>query len=134
MSDYYTIATKLLNNIKSKVYRHLKKLFRIFCNNYTTVYRTSHSSIEKYTFKNHTENLNSTHSSIYFFCFRSTRHFGPLAFYLTWHQSMDNLMLELVQTGAIREAVLLMALRHNIHSDLKNGADSTALVKEVGTS
>lgn len=62
---------------------------------------------------------------------RSTRHFGPLAFYLTWHQSMDNLMLELVQSGAIREAVLLMALRHNIHGDLKNGADSNALVKEI---
>lgn len=62
---------------------------------------------------------------------RSTRHFGPLAFYLTWHQNMDNLMLELVQSGVIREAVLLMALRHAIHGDLVNGDDSNDLVSQI---
>ncbi|CAH0721894.1 unnamed protein product, partial [Brenthis ino] len=62
---------------------------------------------------------------------RSTRHFGPLAFYLTWHHSMDNLMLELVQSGAIREAVLLMALRHGIHKDLANGQESDDLVAQI---
>ncbi|XP_045785627.1 28S ribosomal protein S22, mitochondrial [Maniola jurtina] len=61
---------------------------------------------------------------------RSTRHFGPLAFYLTWHKSMDNLMLELVQSGAIREAVLLLALRHAIHSDLAS-EESSALVTQI---
>ncbi|XP_050345424.1 28S ribosomal protein S22, mitochondrial [Nymphalis io] len=64
---------------------------------------------------------------------RSTRHFGPLAFYLTWHKSMDSLMFELVQTGAIREAILLMSLRHAIHGDLKNGVDSDTLVKQILT-
>ncbi|KOB74108.1 Mitochondrial ribosomal protein S22 [Operophtera brumata] len=49
---------------------------------------------------------------------RSTRHFGPLAFYLTWHHSIDNLMLELLQSGAVREAVLLTALRHAVHDDI----------------
>ncbi|CAG9585158.1 unnamed protein product [Danaus chrysippus] len=62
---------------------------------------------------------------------RSTRHFGPLAFYLTWHNSIDNLMLELVQTGIIREAVLLMSLRQAIKEDLVNGEESTALVSEI---
>ncbi|KPJ19032.1 28S ribosomal protein S22, mitochondrial [Papilio machaon] len=62
---------------------------------------------------------------------KSTRHFGPLAFYLTWHQSMDNLMLELLQTGVIREAVLLMGLRHAIHEDIAFASDLNALVQQV---
>ncbi|XP_013180403.1 PREDICTED: 28S ribosomal protein S22, mitochondrial isoform X1 [Papilio xuthus] len=62
---------------------------------------------------------------------RSTRHFGPLAFYLTWHQSMDNLMLELLQTGVIREAVLLMGLRQAIHEDIAFASDLNALVHQV---
>lgn len=68
---------------------------------------------------------------MYLNIFRSTRHFGPLAFYLTWHDSIDNLMLEMVQTGIIREAVLLMSLRQAIKEDLVNGEESTALVSEV---
>lgn len=53
-----------------------------------------------------------------------------MVFYLTWHQSMDRLMLELVQSGAVREAVLLAALRQAIHNDLSNGADYNVLVSE----
>ncbi|CAG9783960.1 unnamed protein product [Diatraea saccharalis] len=62
---------------------------------------------------------------------RSTRHFGPMAFYITWHQSIDNLMLELLQTSAVREAVLLTALRHEIHGDLANGEQVQALVHQI---
>ncbi|XP_075969885.1 mitochondrial ribosomal protein S22 [Anticarsia gemmatalis] len=62
---------------------------------------------------------------------RSTRHFGPLAFYLTWHQSIDNLMLELLQNSAVREAVLLTALRQDIHGDVASGDVAQALVPQV---
>lgn len=62
---------------------------------------------------------------------RSTRHFGSLAFYLTWHQSMDSLMLELLQNGAVREAVLLTALRQAIHEDLENGDVVYALTEKI---
>uniref|UniRef100_A0A1E1WQJ0 28S ribosomal protein S22, mitochondrial n=1 Tax=Pectinophora gossypiella TaxID=13191 RepID=A0A1E1WQJ0_PECGO len=62
---------------------------------------------------------------------RSTRHFGPLVFYLTWHQTMDELMLELLQTGTVREAVLLMALRQAIHGDLANGAAAQELTQQI---
>lgn len=44
---------------------------------------------------------------------------------------MDSLMLELVQSGAIREAVLLLALRHAVHADLSHGEESNALVAKV---
>lgn len=62
---------------------------------------------------------------------RSTRHFGPLVFYLTWHQSMDKLMLELLQSGAVREAVLLVALRQALHSDVPNGEVADSIVQQI---
>ncbi|XP_023934725.1 28S ribosomal protein S22, mitochondrial isoform X2 [Bicyclus anynana] len=62
---------------------------------------------------------------------RSTRHFGPLAFYLTWHKSVDNLMLELLQSADVREAVLLLALRQALHGDLSSGEESSALVSQI---
>ncbi|KAJ8722484.1 hypothetical protein PYW07_003664 [Mythimna separata] len=62
---------------------------------------------------------------------RSTRHFGPLVFYLTWHQTMDKLMLELLQSGAVREAVLLTALRQDIHGDVANGDVARTIVQQI---
>ncbi|KAI8434701.1 hypothetical protein MSG28_003229, partial [Choristoneura fumiferana] len=61
---------------------------------------------------------------------RSTRHFGPLVFYLTWHQSIDSLMLDLLQFGAVREAVLLIATRQAIHRDISNGDLAQKLAKQ----
>ncbi|XP_047988770.1 28S ribosomal protein S22, mitochondrial [Leguminivora glycinivorella] len=62
---------------------------------------------------------------------RSTRHFGPLVFYLTWHRSIDSLMLELLQTGAVREAALLIATRQAIHGDIADGHVATKLVQQI---
>ncbi|CAB3228702.1 unnamed protein product [Arctia plantaginis] len=62
---------------------------------------------------------------------RSTRHFGPLVFYLTWHQSIDNLILELLQNSAVRDAVLLTALRQDLHGDVVNGESLPSLVHQV---
>ncbi|CAK1545158.1 unnamed protein product [Leptosia nina] len=62
---------------------------------------------------------------------RSTRHFGPMAFYLTWHKSIDRLMLELIQNGTVREAVLLVALRQAIHADLTNEDTCNTLVSQI---
>ncbi|XP_053625137.1 small ribosomal subunit protein mS22 [Plodia interpunctella] len=64
---------------------------------------------------------------------RSTRHFGPMTFYLTWHQTMDNLMLELLQSGVVREAVLLTALRQEIHGDVANGDLAKSLTHQILT-
>ncbi|XP_011552089.3 28S ribosomal protein S22, mitochondrial [Plutella xylostella] len=62
---------------------------------------------------------------------RSTRHFGPLTFYLTWHLSMEGLLLELLQNNVIREAVLLVALRQEVHGDVANGSSAQGLVAEI---
>lgn len=64
---------------------------------------------------------------------RSTRHFGSMTFYLTWHQSIDNLMLEIIQSGFIREAVLLAALRHDVHNDVREGTAAQSLAQEIFT-
>ncbi|KAF2903548.1 hypothetical protein ILUMI_02621 [Ignelater luminosus] len=47
---------------------------------------------------------------------RSTRHFGPLAFYLTWFKNIDNLLLELIETAHIDNANNLLQLYGKIHS------------------
>lgn len=41
---------------------------------------------------------------------RSTRHFGPLVFYLVWHDDIDNLLLELIETCHVEEAKSLLQL------------------------
>lgn len=40
-------------------------------------------------------------------------------------------MLELIQSGAVREAVLLTALRQDIHGDVANGDVARTIVKQV---
>ncbi|XP_026758205.1 28S ribosomal protein S22, mitochondrial [Galleria mellonella] len=62
---------------------------------------------------------------------RSTRHFGPMTFYLTWHHNIDNLMLELLQSGTVREAVLLVALRHELQADVTNGDVAQTIVQQI---
>lgn len=41
---------------------------------------------------------------------RSTRHFGALTFFLAWHKNIDNLLLELIETSHIEEAIKLLDL------------------------
>lgn len=54
-----------------------------------------------------------------------------MTFYLTWHLSMEGLLLELLQNNVIREAVLLVALRQEVHGDVANGSAAQGLVAEV---
>lgn len=46
---------------------------------------------------------------------RSTRHFGPFVFFLSWFESVDNLLLELIETSYISDANVLMTLNSIIH-------------------
>lgn len=41
---------------------------------------------------------------------RSTRHFGPFVFYLVWHNNIDNLLLDLLETCHIEEVNSLLQL------------------------
>ncbi|XP_015586509.1 28S ribosomal protein S22, mitochondrial [Cephus cinctus] len=46
---------------------------------------------------------------------RSTRHYGPMLFYLAWNKNIDNLLLENIQTEKIEDAVLFTKLYHKIN-------------------
>ncbi|XP_031830182.1 mitochondrial ribosomal protein S22 isoform X2 [Nomia melanderi] len=46
---------------------------------------------------------------------RSTRHFGPLVFHLTWEKQIDDLLTDVIQSGRLDEAVSLIKLYNVIH-------------------
>lgn len=47
---------------------------------------------------------------------RSTRHFGPLVFFLAWHKKIDNLLCDLIERDLLRQAVDLVVLVSKLHS------------------
>ncbi|KRT79324.1 hypothetical protein AMK59_8453, partial [Oryctes borbonicus] len=66
------------------------------------------------------QHVNDTNS---FEILRSTRHFGPLAFFLTWHKDIDNLLLDLLQSSHIEEINTLLQLFgrfHNVKFNVEN--------------
>lgn len=50
----------------------------------------------------------------------STRHYGPLCFYLTWNRKIDNLLTTLIQEEMLSEAADIVHLYHLIHPDSKS--------------
>ncbi|XP_012270953.1 28S ribosomal protein S22, mitochondrial [Orussus abietinus] len=58
---------------------------------------------------------------------RSTRHYGPLIFYLVWNKKISELLLENITTERIQDAVKLIQLYHVIHPN-----EETAKLKYAG--
>ncbi|CAF1657431.1 unnamed protein product [Adineta ricciae] len=52
---------------------------------------------------------------------RSTRHFGPMAFYYVWFKKVDRLMSDMLSRNLINDAVSLLQLYAIIHPDSKVG-------------
>lgn len=61
---------------------------------------------------------------------RSTRHFGPLVFYLVWNKNIDNLLLDLLETKYIEEASALVSLFYTVHKIDVNNLSSEDLLKK----
>lgn len=61
---------------------------------------------------------------------RSTRHFGPLVFYLVWHDNIDNLLLELIETCHVEEANNLLQLYSIIKKVEFSSSDTLDLLEE----
>lgn len=61
---------------------------------------------------------------------RSTRHFGSLAFFLSWHKIVDNLMLELVETGHIDEVNALVELYGQVNGVKIDSDGKTKSIEE----
>lgn len=47
---------------------------------------------------------------------RSTRHFGPMAFYLAWHKSIDELVLDMIRNDYLKNAVELICLMFKLNA------------------
>lgn len=50
---------------------------------------------------------------------RSTRHFGPMVFYLAWNKKIDNLLIENIQTERIEDAALVIQLYFKLNPSEK---------------
>ncbi|XP_062126504.1 small ribosomal subunit protein mS22 [Drosophila sulfurigaster albostrigata] len=46
---------------------------------------------------------------------RSTRHFGPMAFFYAWHRCIDDLLYDMIRRDYLLNAVQLIALSYKIH-------------------
>ncbi|XP_022212227.2 28S ribosomal protein S22, mitochondrial [Drosophila obscura] len=46
---------------------------------------------------------------------RSTRHFGPMAFFYAWHRCIDDLLYDMIRRDYLHNAVELIALTYKIH-------------------
>ncbi|KAH8382781.1 hypothetical protein KR009_005242 [Drosophila setifemur] len=46
---------------------------------------------------------------------RSTRHFGPMAFFYAWHRCIDDLLYDMIRRDYLPNAVELIALSYKIH-------------------
>ena len=46
---------------------------------------------------------------------RSTRHFGPMTFFLAWHRLIDGLLLDMIKRDYLRNGAELIALSYNLN-------------------
>jgi len=46
---------------------------------------------------------------------RSTRHFGPMSFFLAWHKVIDDLVIDMIKRDYLQNAVELICLMYNLN-------------------
>lgn len=61
---------------------------------------------------------------------RSTRHFGALAFFLVWNKTIDNLMLELIETVQIEEVHKLLELYAKVNKVNFEGDEKLKVIED----
>ncbi|CAB0034687.1 unnamed protein product [Trichogramma brassicae] len=62
---------------------------------------------------------------------RSTRHYGPMVFYLTWCKKIDNLLIENIAQESIEDAALTIKLYYILHpsDNVPKGVDNIKLIQ-----
>ncbi|XP_035912156.1 28S ribosomal protein S22, mitochondrial [Anopheles stephensi] len=53
---------------------------------------------------------------------RSTRHFGPFAFFLAWHKLIDDLLLDMIKQDYLRNGIELIVLYSTLHGTALDGS------------
>jgi len=59
----------------------------------------------------------------------STRHFGPMAFYLVWHHQVDGLLAHMLETEKLQDAADLVGLYTIVHPDSECAAAVSQLTE-----
>lgn len=71
---------------------------------------------------------------------RSTRHFGPMSFFLAWHKTIDDLLLDMIRNDYLKNAVELICLMYKLNeisepmqilNELKNEEDLEAQIQST---
>lgn len=62
---------------------------------------------------------------------RSTRHFGPLAFYLVWNNDIHILLMDTIESGNIEEAGALIRLYHLVYPETKSAESIEPIEDDV---
>lgn len=66
--------------------------------------------------------------NLHFEFLRSTRHFGPMAFFFAWHKIIDDLILDMIRNDYLKNAVQEIALMYQLN-DIK---EPTEIVNNLG--
>lgn len=64
---------------------------------------------------------------------RSTRHFGPMAFFLAWHRLIDNLLIDMIDRDYLRNAIELICLQCRLNGIEYDGTIVERLSQLSGT-
>lgn len=64
---------------------------------------------------------------------RSTRHFGPMAFFLAWHNRIDNLLLDLIKRDYLDNCVDLVELSCRLHKWTAPAADKLTKFRQLSS-
>lgn len=62
---------------------------------------------------------------------RSTRHFGPMVFHLAWTKNIDNLLGEMIETGRIKHAAIVIRLLHLMYPSMKSAIEECKVKDDV---
>lgn len=60
---------------------------------------------------------------------RSTRHFGPMAFFLAWHKLVDDLLLDMIKRDYLKNGVELIALTYKLNNVQDSNKDVVEQVR-----
>lgn len=67
----------------------------------------------------------------HFQALRSTRHFGPMTFYLCWIKNIDDILQEFIRTNTIIDAVRLVTLFYKFKPECKSNAGNRDFIKTM---
>ncbi|XP_041377845.1 28S ribosomal protein S22, mitochondrial-like isoform X2 [Gigantopelta aegis] len=62
---------------------------------------------------------------------RSTRHFGPMAFYYAWMQKIDYLLVDMIQRALILDGASLVRLYHILNPDCQSAHETNSQTADL---